>query len=199
MAKLIIRRAGDDPRTVVLTKERMTIGRLSHNDILLPHPTVSGEHAVIVSLHDDCFLEDLSSTNGTFVNGHRIGKHLLKNKDQITLAKFKIEFVADGVLPAVAAATMPGPYHSTLSGHIRVLNGTNAGKLLPLNKPQTTLGRAGVQVVVINRGTEAYTITLVEGQQQPLVNGQPIGTMPHRLYNGDVIELTGTQMVFTLG
>jgi pSer/pThr/pTyr-binding forkhead associated (FHA) protein len=78
---------------VQLSKERMTIGRHPRNDIVLTHPAVSGEHAVIVTILDDSFLEDLHSTNGTFVNGHRIGKHFLQHQDVIKMAKFQVEFV----------------------------------------------------------------------------------------------------------
>jgi len=193
LAKIIISREGMVEQQVQLSKERMTLGRHRHNDIVLGHPSVSGEHAVIVTILDDSFLEDLHSTNGTFVNGHRIGKHFLQNNDIIKIAKFHVQFVADGIRPLAAAAAA-----EPLLARIAVLNGNNAGKQMELSKPLTTLGRPGVQVVVINRSLDAYTITHVEGERAPLVNSAPVGKQPLRLQHGDVIDLSGTQMSFRL-
>lgn len=195
MAKIIISREGTVEQQVQLSKERMSLGRHRHNDIVLGHPSVSGEHAVIVTILDDSFLEDLHSTNGTFVNGHRIGKHFLQNNDLIKIAKFQVQFVADGIRPlAAAAAAVAEP----LLAQIAVLNGNNAGKQMELSKPLTTLGRPGVQVVVINRGHDAYTIAHVEGERAPLLNGAAVGKQPVRLQHGDVIDLSGTHMAFRL-
>jgi len=195
LAKIIISRECTVEQQVQLSKERMTLGRHRHNDIVLGHPSVSGEHAVIVTILDDSFLEDLHSTNGTFVNGHRIGKHFLQNNDLIKIAKFQVQFVADGIRPlAAAAAAVAEP----LLAQIAVLNGNNAGKQMELSKPLTTLGRPGVQVVVINRGHDAYTIAHVEGERAPLLNGAAVGKQPVRLQHGDVIDLSGTHMAFRL-
>lgn len=190
MAKILISRDGQLEQQVQLSKERITLGRHPRNDIVLTHPAVSGDHAVIVTILDDSFLEDLHSTNGTFVNGHRIGKHFLQHHDVIKMAKFQLEFVADGVRPLAAA--------QPVLGEIEVLNGNNAGKHMALTKPQTTLGRAGVQVVVIHRHPELYTITHVEGAQPPLLNGVALSKQAEQLNHGDVIDLSGTQMAFRL-
>ncbi|MYM71249.1 FHA domain-containing protein [Duganella sp. FT134W] len=189
MAKLLISRDGQPEQQVQLSKERMSLGRHPRNDIVLNHPAISAEHAVIVTILDDSFLEDLHSTNGTFVNGHRIGKHFLQHQDAIKMAKFQLAFVADGVRPLAAAQ----PVLAELS----VLNGANAGKHVALTKPQTTLGRAGVQVVVIHRHPQFYTITHTEGELAPLLNGTALDRqVAERLSDGDVIDLSGTQMTF---
>ena len=199
MGKIIIARDGVVEQEVALSKERMTIGRRSHNDIVLSHPAVSGEHAVITTILDDSFLEDLRSTNGTFVNGQRIGKHFLQHGDAIKLAKYLIQYQADGVRPQAAAApdaTVRLPPAGLAVGRVEVLNGANAGKQLALTKPLTTLGRPVLQVVVISRGVDAYSIAQLEGEATTLVNGALLGKQPVRLKNGDVIDLSGTQMAF---
>jgi hypothetical protein len=228
LAKLLVMREGIIEQTVQLTKERMTVGRHKHNDIVLNHPAVSGEHAVVTTILDDSFLEDLQSTNGTFVNGHRIGKHFLQNKDVIKMAKYHLEFVTDGIRPlAAAAATVPAmpvppqrprapqpaqpvqaapatqfaevaPPADLPLGHIEVLNGTNAGKTLSLTKPVTSLGRPGVQVVVIARAVEGYSAAHVEGDKSPLLNGDPMPRQPQRLKAGDILDLSGILMAFRL-
>jgi pSer/pThr/pTyr-binding forkhead associated (FHA) protein len=190
VAKLIISREGEGTRTVPLAKGRVSLGRRRHNDIVLAHPAVSGEHAVIVTILDDSCLEDLASTNGSFVNGHRVNKHFLRDQDVITLAKYQLKFVSDGVSTFSAAAPMLAT--------IRVVSGANAGKQLTLSKPLTTLGRAGVQVVAIRRAADGYCIEQIEGGQPALLNDAAIGQAPRALAHGDLIELTGTKMVFGL-
>jgi pSer/pThr/pTyr-binding forkhead associated (FHA) protein len=189
LAKILIARDGTIEQQIQLSKERMTLGRHPRNDIVLTHPAVSAEHAAIVTILDDSFLEDLHSTNGTFVNGHRIGKHFLQHQDAIKIAKFQLTFVADGIRPLAAAQ----PVLAELS----ILNGNNAGKHVALTKPQTTLGRAGVQVVVIHRHPQFYTMTHTEGDAAPLLNGTPVDKQSaERLSDGDVLDLSGTQMTF---
>jgi pSer/pThr/pTyr-binding forkhead associated (FHA) protein len=191
LAKLIISRNGQVEQQIQLSKERMTLGRHPRNDIVLSHPAVSGEHGAIVTILDDSFLEDLHSTNGTFVNGHRIGKHFLQHQDVIKMAKFELQFIADGIRPLAAA--------QPVLAEIAILNGNNAGKHVALTKPQTTLGRAGVQVVVIHRHPDFYTVTHTEGEVAPLLNGAALDPQTaERLSDGDVIDLSGTHLAFRI-
>jgi pSer/pThr/pTyr-binding forkhead associated (FHA) protein len=95
MAKLILSMDGLVLKEIPLTKERTSIGRKPHNDIQIDNLAVSGEHAVIVTILNDSFLEDLGSTNGTVVNGNPIKKHFLQNNDMIELGKYKLKFVAE--------------------------------------------------------------------------------------------------------
>jgi FHA domain len=95
MAKLVISMDGVVTKEVVLTKERTTIGRKPHNDIQVDNLAVSGEHAVIYTIRNDSFIEDLDSTNGTLVNGAPIKKHLLKSNDVVELGKHKLKYVSE--------------------------------------------------------------------------------------------------------
>lgn len=97
MAKLILSMDGLTLKEIPLTKERTTIGRKPHNDIQIDNLAISGEHAVVVTILNDCFLEDLGSTNGTFVNGQSVKKHFLQNNDVIELGKYRLKFVAEAV------------------------------------------------------------------------------------------------------
>jgi pSer/pThr/pTyr-binding forkhead associated (FHA) protein len=92
-------------KEIPLSKERTTIGRKAHNDIQIDNLAVSGEHAVIVTILNDSFMEDLGSTNGTLVNGNPVKKHFLQNNDVIELGKYKLKFIQEaGAQPAAAAA-----------------------------------------------------------------------------------------------
>jgi len=103
MAKLILSMDGLILKEYTLAKERTTIGRKPHNDIQIDNLAVSGEHAVVVSILNDSFLEDLGSTNGTLVNGQQIKKHFLQNNDVIELGKYKLKYLHEQTGQAKAA------------------------------------------------------------------------------------------------
>ena len=87
MAKLILSLENSVIREVPLDKERIMIGRKPSNEIQIENLAVSGEHACIVTILNDSFLEDMGSTNGTLVNGNPIKKHILQNNDVIEIAR----------------------------------------------------------------------------------------------------------------
>jgi pSer/pThr/pTyr-binding forkhead associated (FHA) protein len=200
MAKIIISQQGMPPREVVIDKDRMTIGRSGQNDVVIAHRAVSGRHAVIENVGNDCFLEDLGSTNGTLVNGRHVTRHFLQHNDVIGLPDTLIEFVAEQDVSHAMAETIearPAPVEpSGPPAVIKVLTGANAGKQLSLTKALTTIGKPGVQVAVVQRQGAQYYLTHVEGPVMPTVNGKPIGHAPYLLGEGDQLELSGTQMLF---
>lgn len=95
MAKLILSMDNLVLKEIPLTKERTTIGRKPHNDIQIDNLAISGEHAVVITILNDSFLEDMGSTNGTFVNGQPVKKHFLQNGDTIELGKYRLKYFND--------------------------------------------------------------------------------------------------------
>ena len=95
MAKLILSMDGLVLKEIPLNKERMSIGRRPSNDIQIDNLAISGEHAAVVTILNDSFLEDLNSTNGTLVNSQPAKKHFLKNGDVIELGKYKLKYVVE--------------------------------------------------------------------------------------------------------
>jgi pSer/pThr/pTyr-binding forkhead associated (FHA) protein len=95
MGKLVLFLKDASPVEIPLAKERVTIGRRADNDVCLPYPAVSGEHAAVVTILADSFLEDLGSTNGTLVNGRPVAKHFLRDRDQIDIGRQLLVYVAD--------------------------------------------------------------------------------------------------------
>lgn len=95
MAKLIFSLSGAVVSEHPLVKERVTIGRLASNDIQLDNLAVSGDHAIVVTIGKDSFIEDLGSTNGTRVNGKPIKRYVLQNNDVIRLGKCQLKYVSD--------------------------------------------------------------------------------------------------------
>ncbi|MFN0037965.1 MAG: FHA domain-containing protein [Burkholderiales bacterium] len=98
MAKLILSLDGQVIKEVALNKERTTIGRKPHNDIQIDNLAVSGEHAIIMTILNDSFLEDLGSTNGTLVNGQPVKKHFLQNSDTVEIGKYKLKYVNEATV-----------------------------------------------------------------------------------------------------
>lgn len=93
MARLILSLDGQVMAEYNMTKERYTIGRLPDNDVRIDNPAVSGHHALIINILNDSFLEDLNSTNGTYVSGKLIKKHALQHGDTITIGHHQLRFV----------------------------------------------------------------------------------------------------------
>ena len=103
MAKLTLTLDGVVLKEYTLTKERTTIGRKAHNDIPIENLAVSGEHAAIVTILNDSFLEDLGSTNGTLVNGQPVKKHFLQNGDTVEIGKYKLKYANESISGTSAA------------------------------------------------------------------------------------------------
>ena len=95
MARLILSVDGVVLKEFTLTKERTTIGRKAVNDVQIEDNFLSGEHAVIVQIGNDCIIEDLGSTNGTVVSGKPVKRHLLKSNEVIEFGDYKLNFVDD--------------------------------------------------------------------------------------------------------
>ena len=221
MPKMIVSIDGVVIKEVQFSKDRTTLGRRPYNDVVIDNLAISGEHAVFQMIGSEVFIEDMNSTNGTYVNGKAAKKQQLQNGDTVEVGKYKIKFVhetaSDGfektmmvksgsgamAPPATApsvgvaslaprAATTP----STAQASIKVLSGAASGREVPLTKVVTTIGKPGVAVAAITKRQHGFVVHHVEGAGNPSLNGAPIGTEPVSLKNGDLIELAGTQMQF---
>jgi hypothetical protein len=192
MARLILSLDGQVLAEYNMTKERYTLGRLPDNDVRIDNPAVSGHHALIINILNDSFLEDLNSTNGTYVNGKLIKKHALQHGDVVTIGHHHLRFVDSevetteqdefektmvigpgqvseerlrvvaGKAPSRAAPAAAPAPAPVIKAKLQVLSGQFAGRELELNKALTTLGRPGVQVAAITRRADGYSIVHVE-------------------------------------
>ena len=108
-AKLILSMEGVLIKEYPMNKDRVTIGRHAHNDIVIDNLAVSGEHAAVVTIQHDSFLEDLNSTNGLEVNGTPTKKHFLLNNDLIEIGKYKLKYINDQ-----ASQTSPADFEKTM-------------------------------------------------------------------------------------
>ncbi len=113
MAKLILSLDGVLLGEYPLDKERITVGRRSANDIHIDNLAVSGEHAAIVTIGNNSFLEDIGSTNGTRVNGKQIKKHALQHGDAIQLGKYQLRYINEAALSAAVTAASQKDFEKT--------------------------------------------------------------------------------------
>ena len=223
MPRMIVSIDGVVIKEVQLTKERTTLGRRPYNDIVIDNLAVSGEHAVIHMADQDVEVEDLGSTNGTYVNTKAVKRQELRNGDTLEVGKYKIRFLQDaegqnfektmvfklGMIPPMAPARSaawpaspvaeraPAPaVPPPVSAVIRVMSGAAAGREVVLQKVVTTIGKPGVAVASITRRHQGFVLAHVEGADMPLLNGASISASPVPLKRGDRLELAGTQMQF---
>src|SRR6266403_2188141 len=198
MARLMLSLDGSILAEYNMNKERYTIGRLPDNDIRIDNPAVSGHHSLIINILNDSFLEDLNSTNGTYVNGKLIKKHAMQNGDVITVGHHQLRFVdsqdGDAEQDEFEKTMVITP---STQGEDRI---RRVGVAVDhAAKAVTTLGRPGVQVAAITRRAEGYFIVHVDSGKEndfPQVNGVPIGPQARRLNDNDVVQLAGVKMGF---
>jgi len=280
MGKLVLKLADGRTRDIPLDRERITIGRRADNDVCLPYPAVSGEHAAVVTILDDSFLEDLNSTNGTLVNGKSVAKHFLRNHDEIDIGRQMLVYVsgdsdtmpaasagepkskakrgaaetsahaksrpqsgaAAGAGPGLAAMPSPGPRDavparvpdsssrsgrrvnttplvreppmattptgdadasptsaSTASPTLEVVEGSGAGRVVPIDRDEFVIGRVGLQVAAALRTPDGLRLVHVEGDTPPRINGAALPEEGSLLALGDEIEIAGAKLRFHSG
>lgn len=228
MARMLLSLEGVALREIVLTKEYTTFGRRPYSDVVIDNLAVSGEHAAVRRVGHELVIEDLNSTNGTFVNGRPIRRQALRNGDVVEIGRYQLHFEGEAQgSPAGGAAATPADQYSpssimsfpdtempatffpdtTMAGDmgtlqtasIRVLSGAAAGRSVELVKLVTTVGKAGVGVASITRRPHGYSLAHVEGAAVPTINGSVVGQAPVMLRHGDTVELAGIRMQFALG
>src|SRR5664280_1924488 len=120
MGKLVVSLDGVVIKEVQLTKDKTTLGRRPYNDIVIDNLAVSGEHAVLQMVGQDVFIEDLNSTNGTYINGKAVKKQLLAHNDTVEVGKYKIKYMVDDgtdyELAHVEGAARPSVNNTPLAG-----------------------------------------------------------------------------------
>ena len=218
MPRMVVSIDGVVIKEVELNKERTTLGRRPYNDIVIDNLAVSGEHAAFHTAGNDVAVEDLRSTNGTYVNGKPIKRHDLRNGDTLEVGKYKIRYYNEaleqfdktvifkpGMLPpgsrlnagpATGGAPLGAAGMPPQAAAIRVISGAAAGREVPLTKVVTTIGKPGVAVASVTRRHHGFVLAHVEGPEPPSLNGESIGAGTVPLKDGDRLALAGTEMQF---
>ena len=203
MPQLIATVEGVEIKHVYLTKDRTTLGRKAGNDIVLDNLVVSGTHCAFeLKGLADVYIEDLGSTNGTFVNNKRVKeRHQLQDGDTIAIGHFRIQFLTasgDSGFGQTTAFDSMMMGSTPLQASFQVLNGSSTGLEVPVVKAVTTFGKPGVTVVAVSHRRNGFFVAHLDGAVVPTLNGQPLKSDPVQLSDGDVLELAGTRMAFQL-
>ena len=202
MPQLIATVEGVEIKHVYLTKDRTTLGRAPDNDIVFDNMVVSGHHCVFeLKGLDDVSIEDLRSTNGTYIDGKMVKRQRLQDGDVIAIGNFRIQYKEATEHPSTFGETATMQFEvGARSKHavFQVLNGSSAGLEVPVVKAVTTFGKPGSCVVSVSHRREGYFVGHLDGAMPPSLNGDPIPDQPVMLSNHDVLEIAGTRMLFQL-
>lgn len=218
-AKLVLMQNNDVISEHTLSADETTIGRRFGNDIHLDNLGVSGSHAKIMIFGQDVFLEDLNSTNGTFINGNRIDKKLLQNNDLITVGKYQLRFSAseqeieddfektvilqpDAVSIEPTGKASKAAEEETSTGEdarLVVASGPSKGKSMALAKTVTRLGKPGQQSSAIAKRSQGYYFVNLAGDKMPapVLNGKALKVGATRLNHGDQITIGNIELTFS--
>lgn len=180
MAKLVLSLNGTVQSEHPLGKERVTIGRKPDNDIQIDNLAVSGKHALVITILDDSFLEDLASTNGTYVNGKLIKKHALRNGDVIGVGKHELKYVNEA-----ATATADDDFEATI-----IIPPRNASAA---REAAVAAAQQGASAATAATAARSAAVTATAG------GGMPLGRL--RVLNGPIAgrELELAKALITLG
>jgi pSer/pThr/pTyr-binding forkhead associated (FHA) protein len=177
----------------------------------LENLVVSGRHACLIQEDQRVTIEDLDSTNGTYVNGRAVKKQVLQESDTVEIGNFKIIFSTESSSAEVAQdsqkallddANWPQAFHDmaepqpSVKASIKVVSGPAAGREMPLTKTVTTFGKPGIAVAAITRRDANFYVHHVDGAQFPVLNGTSVGQKPVLLRQGDQITVSGTVLQF---
>ncbi|MGV3573318.1 MAG: FHA domain-containing protein [Ramlibacter sp.] len=206
MPQLIASVKGVEVKHVYLTKDRTTLGRKSDNDIVLDTLVVSGRHCAFdLEGVADVWLQDLGSTNGTYVNDHMVKERTrLSDGDVIAIGPFRIKYLQAsgdpvstfGETQMMAVGDSQFPVQAQAS--FEVVSGSSAGLEVPVVKAVTTFGKPGVAVVSVAHRRNGFFVTHLAGANTPTLNEKPLGADAVQLFDRDVLDLAGTRMRFLL-
>jgi hypothetical protein len=221
MAKLVVSRGGAALGSWFIERDRVTIGRAEGAGIRLEDQAVSKQHAAIEMVGNDHILQDLGSANGTFVNGTRVTRHLMRHGDLVEILGFQLRYVDHksvvgnegertmifhgpeaGPSPA-ATGTGRAPAAEARAVELEfpegVLRSAGQGgaREIVLDRALTPLGRRGDEYAAILRRPQGYFIARVEGKRAR-VNGKPVADEWQSLASGDLVQVGLEKLEFFL-
>jgi FHA domain len=207
MGKLVIKHQGRLIDEVNLKLGEMRIGRLPSCDIVLHDGAVSGEHAVVKTVGVKSSIQDLDSTNGTFIENKQIKLHELRHGETIIIGGHSLLYRSDlnldsPMVPKHRQAPSPPANNQEQTtvlmafAQLLAVQGVNKGKRVPLIKETVVLDNPGKNPARIYRTAEGYLLDAAAGPGEPRVNDKPVPHGGQLLEKGDIIEVAGTKFQF---
>ncbi len=202
MAKLTLSTEGKILKEISIEKDCMIIGRKKESDIHIDSMSVSGRHAKLVMIKNDAFIQDLGSTNGTFLNAEKVSQAHLDDGDIITLGTYSLKYVAEQEddMPKKLNGSSHSDASDQTQAHLQILDAPdNQPKIIPITSKMVTLGKPGTHVAAITQRNDDYYFVHVDGGisgAPSTVNDEPVAEQGRQLKDHDVIEVAGIKMEF---
>lgn len=209
MSKLTLSFKGKVLKVFPVLKGSMTLGSDPSCTIYIDSLAIQPQHAEINTSNNESAIRDLNTEEGTFIGQTKIeGLHTLKDGDVIRVGKHTLaytyseditsenEAVAEN-LPAEEAPIKMEAQEKT-QGWLQIMNGSNLGKTMSLNKAMTNLGKPGISTAVITKRHDGYFISQLEGNHPLLIKDEELGDRSLQLMDGDTIQIGNIKMQFYL-
>lgn len=211
MSKLTLSFKGKVLKVYPVLKGRMTLGSDPACTICIDSLAIQPEHAHIETVNNESIIRDLNTDEGTFIGQTKIeGLHPLKDGDVIRVGKHTITYsfsedinttsendaISESIVEEAPPIQMAAP--TKTQGWLQIMNGSNLGKTMSLNKAMTNLGKPGISTAVITKRPDGYFISHLEGNHPLLIKNQELGDKSHLLTDGDTIQIGNIKMQFYL-
>ena len=209
MSKLTLSFKGKVLKVFPVLKGSMVLGSDSSCTICVDSLALQPQHAQIDTVDNDSVIRDLNTEDGTFIGTTKIeGMHPLKDGDVIRVGKHTLAYSfseditheTDAIAEKVIAEDEPVQMESKekTQGWLQIMNGSNLGKTMSLNKSMTNLGKPGISTAVITKRNDGYFISQLEGNHPLLIRNKELGDKSHQLNDGDTIQIGNIKMQFYL-
>lgn len=196
MPELTVSLRGKPLANYVITQQRTWIGRLLKNDVVLSDPDVSSTHAVLIKHGSKFLVQDLGSTNGTFMADFRITSAEWHDGVALRIGEYTLTLSNNQVAKAYEPTMLIriGPCR----GSLLWIDGSRQGEAIELKKVVETFGTPRVCLITCIRRANEYAVRLTEGEFVPKLNGEALTGKPIRLTAGDVLELDTGRLRFVM-
>lgn len=209
MSKLTLSFKGKVLKVFPVLKGSMVLGSDSSCTICVDSLALQPQHAQIDTVDNDSVIRDLNTEDGTFIGTTKIeGMHPLKDGDVIRVGKHTLAYSfseditheTEAIAEKIIAEDEPVQMESKEKnqGWLQIMNGSNLGKTMSLNKSMTNLGKPGISTAVITKRNDGYFISQLEGNHPLLIRNKELGDKSHQLNDGDTIQIGNIKMQFYL-
>jgi hypothetical protein len=198
MPSIVLSQAGKPQTSIAIDRPCTRIGRAKGNDIVLASPTVSSAHAILMLSGTRLSLQDLASSNGTFVGDRRIQRADLQDGSVVSIGDYTLKLVAERRAMAYEPTMLVRSSALFRKAYLQRLDGAHAGECIELTKVVSTIGSADECMVTFIRRGDAFAVRCADGPAPPRLNGAALAGTPLRLDAGDVLEMPSGRLQFLL-
>jgi hypothetical protein len=194
---LVVSLAGKPQAAYAISRPRTRIGRWVGNDIVLNSRDVSGAHAIVLQSGARLQIEDLGSSNGTFLGDTRIGRVDLEDGSVVSIGDYALKVVADRTAMAYEPTMLVRSSAAGRKAYLQRLGGAHPGEVIELTKVVSTIGKPGECMVTFIRRGDEFAVRFTAGPA-PRLNGAVLAETPVRLNAGDVLETDTGRLQFLM-